>query len=235
MAKNGGLTAHHKRPKNEKEAKAWLAEARHREQHAKTRKARNAWRRVVKRRAHILKAIVARERAARHPHIVHHKHPQSPGFEYVVRGGTPDERLLFAARYAHHNARIHYLEGGIYLPGYALHNVPGDGDRSDCSWWFLELRRICGLPDFVHGDVVRFTGSIIDHGREVSKHYAMNNVGVGVLFGSGSAFHVGMTCGGGTEEIWQHGTPTFRKGTFGQFGAGTEVRYFAFEHVASAD
>lgn len=219
------------RPKTEAQARRWLKEAQHREEAAKTRKARNAWRRVRQRRAHILRAIERRDNLAKHPHIVHHKHPVSPGFEYVVRGGTEAERQIFAWRYAHHHARLHYSEPGLYLPGYFLHNVPSDDDRSDCSWAFLECRRVCGLPDFVHGDTVRYTESIRELGREVDQHFAERHTGVAVLFGS-PTFHVGMSVGSKdhpSDEIWQHGTPTFRKGTFGQFGPGTEVRFATFE------
>lgn len=228
MSRNGGTTAHPHRhnPFSEAVAKRRLREARHREQTARTRKARNLWRRLVKKRTHQLRQAIERRKANQRPHIVVHKHA-SGGFHLTCEGGTPAERLLYAARYAHRVARLHYLEGGTYLGGFALHNVPSDWDRSDCSWWYCELRRICGLPDPLGGDTVRYTGSILEKGREVSRHYAETHTGVAVVFGAGTAFHVGMSTGSG-PNIWQHGTATFREGTFDEFGAGTQVRYRAF-------
>src|SRR6185369_1591829 len=121
----------------EAEAKRRLEQARRRQQNAKTRKARNFWRRKVKLRQHQLRRVEERRAREAKPHVVHH------GGRMRVEGGTLDERILYGARYAHHFARLHYLEGGTYHDGWALLNVPEDAWRSDCSWWYLELLRMC--------------------------------------------------------------------------------------------
>lgn len=233
MTKSGGVSAphhHHRRHRlTEHEARRRFHEAQRHEENAPTRKARNLWRGIVRKRGHQLTEVVKRERREAHPHVVTHKLHRD-GFHYTVEGGNPADRLLYACRYAHKTARLHYLEGGTYRPGFALTNVPTDADRSDCSWWFCELYRICGLRDPLHGDTTRYTGTILSHGRPVSRRYAEHHTGVAVVFGSGEGFHVGMSTGDG-PNIWQHGTPTFRKGTFDEFGPGTEVRYRAFDLV----
>lgn len=228
---NGGTTAHrgHHEPLTEKQARRRLEEARHRLQHAKTRKARNLWRRIVRRRTHQLAQAVSRRKAHGKPHVVLHRRHHN-GMRYTIEGGSPEERLLYAWRYAHKHARLHYLEDGPYLDGYGLTNVPSDDDRSDCSRHYLEQYRTCRLKDPLEGDSTRYTGSILEKGRPVSRHYAETHVGVAVVFGSGEGFHVGMSAGNG-PNIWQHGTPTFRKGTFDEFGSGVQVRYRAFDLV----
>lgn len=231
MAKNGGVSAphthHHRRHLSEAAARRRLREAQHREETAPTRKARNQWKRIVRKREHQVVEVARRDRRAHRPHVVDHKH-RIDGFRYTIEGGSPTERLLYACRYAHKTARLHYLEGGTYLHGWALTNVPSDADRSDCSWWYCELFAACGLRDPLHGLTIRYTGSILTEGRPVSRRYAETHTGVAVVFGSGVGFHVGMSIGNG-PNIWQHGTPTFRKGTFDQFGPGVEVRYRAFD------
>jgi hypothetical protein len=232
VAKNGSVSAphHHRRQLSEAAAKRRLREAQHREESAPTRRIRNEWKGIVRKREHQLTEVVRRHRREEHPHVVTHKH-RPGGLHFTVEGGTPTERLLYACRYAHKTARLHYLEGGDYTHGFALTNVPSDIDRSDCSWWYCELFAACGLRDPLEGDTTRFTGSILEKGRPVSRRYAETHVGVAVVFGSGVGFHVGMSTGTG-PNIWQHGTPTFRKGTFDEFGPGVEVRYRAFDMVA---
>lgn len=231
MAKNGGVTAHPRRHKlGEHEARRRLREAQHHEEHSPTRRIRNEWKGRVRKREHQLGEVLKRERVAHKPHVVEHA-KRDGGFHFTIEGGSPTERLLYACRYAHKTARLHYLEGGVYFHGYALTNVPSDEDRSDCSWWYCELFAACGLRDPLEGLTIRFTGSILEKGRPVSRRYAETHTGVAVVFGSGSGFHVGMSVGNSSTEIWQHGTPTFRKGTFDQFGPGTEVRYRAFDLV----
>lgn len=232
MAKNGGVTAprhHHRHRLSEHEAKRRLREAQRHEEAAPTRHARNEWKRIVRKREHQVTEVARRDRRAHRPHVVEHA-KRDGGLHFTIEGGTATERLLYACRYAHKTARLHYLEGGVYIHGYALVNVPSDADRSDCSWWYCELFAACGLRDPLGGDPVRFTGSILEKGRPVSRRYAETHIGVAVVFGSGTGFHVGMSCGNG-PNIWQHGTPTFRKGTFDEFGPGTEVRYRAFDLV----
>jgi hypothetical protein len=181
-------------------------------------KLRNAWRRIVKRRALQLTEAIERRKKLRKPHRV------GPN---MVRGGTAEERLLFAMRLAHKIFRLEYSEAGTWVTGYGLTNVPaGRGYRTDCSWWGTMLRYACGVkgPSLTGA----YTGSILEEGREVSRRYAETHTGVFVIFGSGTGFHAALTAGNGTSLIYQHGVPEVDTGTIDQFGAGTEVRFRAF-------
>jgi hypothetical protein len=177
---------------------------------------RNAWRKIVRRRARQLREAIQRRKARAKPHVVGHNQ---------VRGGTPAERLLYAMEVAHREFRLYYSEAGTWVRGCALTNVPSNSDRSDCSWWYTMVRWCCGLegPSIAGG----FTGTILTEGKVVSREYAEKHVGVAVVFGSGDAFHCGMSTGDG-PNIYQHGVPEVDTGTFDQFGAGVEVRYRAF-------
>lgn len=180
---------------------------------------RNAWRRIVKKRALQLKHAIERRKALAKPHVVG---------ENQVKGGRPEPRLLFAMEYAHKIFRLEYSEAGTWIKGFALTNVPPGGSyRTDCSWWYTMIRYACGLrgPSIDGG----FTGTILTEGKTVDRHYAETHTGVAVVFGTGTGFHVGMSTGHG-PTIYQHGVPEVDTGTFDQFGVGTEVRYRAFDN-----
>lgn len=181
---------------------------------------RNFWRTVVRKRVRQMKAAATGRAARQKPHVV-------KGKPNTVRGGSPAERLLFAAETAMREARHYYSETGSYVEGHALTNVPNDSDRSDCSWFYIELYRCCGLPVPITTEP-RYTGSILS-GQPVSREYAEKHVGVAVVFGAGTGIHVGMSTGDGPNII-QHGQEPVERGTFDEFGPGTEVRYrkFAF-------
>jgi hypothetical protein len=214
---NGGTAAPH-HPLTEAEAKKRLEQARERARHSKTRKARNLWRRLVRKRTRQLREAIQRRKARDKPHVVDHRY---------VRGGREEERQLYAMRIAHKEFALGYLESTIdWLDGYALTNVPNpsaDKHRTDCTWWGLDLKLVCGLGHLIKG-FPRYTGSILDKGKEVSREYAEKHVGVFVVFGSGTAFHAGLSTGNG-PNIYQHGTAPVEKGTFDQFGPAVEVRY----------
>lgn len=177
---------------------------------------RNAWRKIVVRRALQLKH--ARERRAKlaKPHVVGGNR---------VEGGKAEERLLFAMEYAAKTFRLYYSESGAWVKGFALTNVPAGEFRSDCSWWYTMIRYACGLqgPSLTGG----YTGTILTEGKAVSRHYAETHTGVAVVFGSGTGIHVGMSTGHG-PTIYQHGQEPVETGTFDEFGPGVEVRYRAF-------
>ncbi len=180
---------------------------------------RNAWRKVVKHRALQLREALERRKARNKPHRVSRN---------KVTGGSSEERLLYAMEVAHRIFRLEYSEDGTWIKGYALTNVPSGGRyRTDCSWWYTMIRYACGLkgPSIEGG----YTGSILVEGKVVDRHYAETHAGVAVVFGSGTGFHVGMSTGHG-PTIYQHGVPEVDTGTFDQFGAGTEVRYRAFDN-----
>lgn len=141
-----------------------------------------------------------------------------------VTGGTADERLHFAFTYARKHWHDYYSEGGSYDEDHSLTNAHHDGRRRDCSWDAIETRRACGLATI--DEEPRYTGSALTKGRVVSRHYAETHCGVWVIYGSGTAFHMGTSTGHG-PFTWEHGTPTLNTGHFDEFGAGTEVRYRA--------
>lgn len=177
---------------------------------------RNAWRKIVRKRARQLREAIERRKRNNKPHVVGHN---------KVQGGSPQERLLYAMEVAHREFRHYYSEAGTWIKGYALTNVPPGSYRSDCSWWFTMVYYACGLkgPNIEGG----YTGTILIEGKEVSRHYAETHAGVAVVFGPGTGFHVGMSTGQGAT-IYQHGVPEVDTGTFDQFGPGTEVRYRSF-------
>lgn len=181
---------------------------------------RNAWRKIiVKRRLALQHALERRKKRAK-PHVVG---------KNKVAGGSAEERLLFAMQYANKVFRLEYSQPGNWLKGYALTNVPAPPPqhRTDCSWWYTMVRYACGVqgPSLAGG----FTGTILTEGKTVSRAYAEKHAGVAVVFGSGTAFHVGISTGDG-PNIYQHGTSDIHTGTFDQFGSGTEVRYRAFSN-----
>lgn len=192
-----------------------LADAKSREKHFL--KLRNAWRAIVKRRGKALaEAIKRSKRDGAKPHVIGRNQ---------VRGGTAQQRLLFAMERAHEGFRHYYSEEGSWVKGYALTNVPRGAYRSDCSWWYTMIRYCCGLkgPNIEGG----YTGTILTEGKRCSREYAEKHAGVAVVFGSGTGFHVAMSTGKG-PTVYQHGVPEVDTGTFDQFGAGTEVRYRSF-------
>lgn len=181
-------------------------------------KLRNAWRKIVKHRALQLKEALSHRKAKGQPH--------RKGRNEVV-GGSPEGRLVFAMELAHKIFRLEYSEAGSWIKGFGLTNVPaGHGYRTDCSWWYTMLRLACGLkgPNLEGG----YTGSILEEGRVVDRHYAEHHAGVAVVFGSGTGFHVAMSLGNGTPTTYGHGVPEVDISTFDAFGPGTEVRYRAF-------
>lgn len=141
-----------------------------------------------------------------------------------IVGGTPHEKLAMSSSWAAKHWHDYYNEVGSYDEGFALTNAHFSGKRRDCSWYYYEDRRLCGFAGKTTEP--RWTGSLVDEGREVSKHYAETHLGVAVVYGDGPGFHVGKSTGHG-PYTWQHGTPTLSTGSFNEFGPGTRVRYFA--------
>jgi hypothetical protein len=156
---------------------------------------------------------------------------QGPQVERVngklrVVGGTVNERLAFSSPYAIKHWHDYYSEPGIYEEDHALDNADPEGKRRDCAEYLYEDRRVCGIK--TKTTEPRYTGSIVDEGREVSQRYAETHIGVAVIFGSDSGFHAAKTTGHG-PYCWQHGTPELSVGRFDEFGSGTQVRYFVLD------
>lgn len=199
------------------EYRARLVDAKSKEKHFLG--LRNAWRKIVRKRSRQLREAVQRRKARQKPHVVGHDQ---------VRGGDPEERLLYAMQVAHREFRHYYSEAGTWVRGRALTNVQSSSQRSDCSWWYTMLRWCCNLrgPNIAGG----YTETILEEGQAVSREYAENHVGVAVLFGN-PTFHVAASKGNGTPETYGHGVPEVDVSTFDAFGAGTEVRYRAFPNT----
>lgn len=140
----------------------------------------------------------------------------------AVRGGTDEERLEFACKYAKAHWHDYYSEPGSYDEDHALTNAHHGGKRRDCSWWYLELRRACGLPSM--SEEPRYTESILTHGKIVSEAYAASHAGVAVIYGS-PTFHVGMSTGHG-PYTYEHGRPELDTGTFHEY---SPVRFRSFD------
>jgi hypothetical protein len=143
-----------------------------------------------------------------------------------VIGGSAEERLYKAFSFAMKHWHDYYSEGGTYDEDHSLTNARHGGKRRDCSWDAIETRRACGLPTI--DTEPRFTGSALTFGRVVDRRYAETHTGVWVIYGSGTAFHMGTSTGHG-PFTWEHGTPALDIGHFDEFGAGTEVRYRAVD------
>lgn len=142
-----------------------------------------------------------------------------------VLGGDVEERLLAAMRFARKHWSDYYSEFGGYDEDFALNNHRHGGRRRDCSWWWYELRRACGLAT---RDVEpRYTKTIAE-GREVSRAYAESHAGIGIVYfndATGESFHVGNTLGHGPFALG-HGTPSINVEHFDGFGPGTTPRFF---------
>lgn len=182
---------------------------------------RNAWRRIVKHRALQLQEAIERRKKLNKPHRVGRN---------KIRGGSAEERLVYAMQLAHKIFRLEYSEAGSWIADFGLTNVAAGKDyRTDCSWWNTVLRLACGLkgPSLAGGN----TESILREGKEVTRHYAEHHAGVSVVFGSGGGFHVALSLGDGTPTTYGHGVPEVDISTFDAFGAGTEVRYRAFPNT----
>lgn len=211
-----------KHPMGEAEAKKRLRDARRRQMNAPTRHARNLWRHLVVKRRRKLKEVLLRKKKRNKPHVA------APN---MVRGKADTLRqkeklVLYAMRIAHKEFRLYYRDGGS-MPGdrWALTNVIGDWLRSDCSLWDGDVFITCGLGDVLFkGRTIRFTGTALEAGTVCTREYAEKHVGCGVIWGSGSAFHMGLSTGKG-PWVYAHGRPPISKDHFDVFGPGVEVRY----------
>jgi hypothetical protein len=146
-----------------------------------------------------------------------------------VEGGTVEERFRFMAHQAVERARDFYSEAGDeYRGGWAVTNVPSDRYRSDCSKWSQNSAEVIEVPDPTGLDFgPMFTGSVVANCKQVDRAYAESHPGTAVLFGDGTAFHMGLSMGH-EDLLVQHGVPPVQWGTFDEFGPGTEVRFYKF-------
>jgi hypothetical protein len=147
----------------------------------------------------------------------------------VVEGGGVVERFRFTAHRAVERARDYYSEtGSLCATPWAITNVPDDSYRSDCSSWSQVVAKTIQVPDPTGVDFGwMYTGTVVEKCKRVDQAYAEQNPGTAVLFGDGDAFHMGLSMGH-EDLLVQHGVPPVEWGTFGQFGPGTEVRFYAF-------
>lgn len=173
------------------------------------------WRVIVKRRDEALAALISAT-----PHLA------APN---RVEGGDVAERFRFMAHRAVEKARDFYSESGeLCSEAWAVTNVPSDRYRSDCSSWSQDSAKVIQVPDPTGQDFGwMYTGTVVEKCRQVDRAYAESHPGTAVLFGGGTAFHMGLSLGH-EDLIVQHGVPPVEWGTFSQFGAATQVRFFAF-------
>jgi peptidoglycan hydrolase-like protein with peptidoglycan-binding domain len=130
-----------------------------------------------------------------------------------VRGGTPGERVRFAAqealrRYNRDERPSFYSQDGAYTVDYALTGEPF-GYRSDCSQWVASLFKCCGLPDPNRlGYTGGYTGSLAANGEEITAEQAARERDRPVLIiwdPWGDSGHVEVPVGG--NRTIGHGSP----------------------------
>lgn len=148
-----------------------------------------------------------------------------------VVGGTPEKRLQVcmlasAARCADGKRPNFYSQVGGFDVEHSL-TGPSRDHRDDCSSWFASLYWSCGLPDpngenFTGG----FTGTLGDHGRQISREEARNTPGAAVLFGTGNFHHVEAAIGDGTEHTIGHGSAPVDMGFFGLLPGPVQFRKY---------
>jgi hypothetical protein len=148
-----------------------------------------------------------------------------------VSGGTKEQRLAVCAvqsskRCGTGARRNFYSQAGTWDVDRCLTGEPY-GHRSDCSSWYTSVFKSCGLEDpngnSFHGG---FTGTLVSHGKQVSREYAMHHPGVAVIYGSGDGHHVELSLGDGSTRTIGHGSAPIDLGTFDMLGG--VVRYFAY-------
>lgn len=200
----------------EGEAKRSLEAARQRS--LRYAKLRNLWRTKVRRRLHRLRYIRS----------------HGPRFRgNRVQGGTLEERIAYLFEHAPPLFRLFYSESGAFaVEPWAIHNVPTDTWRSDCSAWarivIPTVQAIGGILAAAMGAGAFFyTGWVVANCQEVSRQYAETHIGTAVVYGSGTGFHMGLSRAQGNATI-EHGTANLDYGTFDEFGTGTQVRYYKF-------
>ena len=171
-------------------------------------------------RRHHLKVAIARtlKRIARQgPKVV------KVNGKLAVRGGSAEERIVAVFTHAVKHWSNYYSEVGTYDEDHALNNHDHDGKRRDCSWDYNEARRAAGLP--CQNTEPRYTESLLQQGKSVSRHYAETHAGVAVIYGgAGHTFHVGTSTGHGAFT-WEHGKPELDTGTFDEYSP-TDYRSF---------
>lgn len=151
----------------------------------------------------------------------------------IIEGGTLQQRIGFLFKVAPKVFRVYYSEGGSYYGGpWACTNVPVGDWRSDCSSWGRSTVESVKLEIPFAAQVLAaasafYTGWVVANCQEVDRHYAETHIGTAVIYGTGTGFHMGLSMADGERTI-QHGTAPLTYGTFGEFGAGTQVRYFKF-------
>jgi len=155
------------------------------------------------------------------PHLVHNGN--------IVEGGTLEERFYYSIHQGRKHWRDFYSEpGGETDAPWAITNVPNNTLRSDCSKYAQKECQTIQIPDPTGQNFgPMFTGTIVANCKEVSREYAETHFGTAVLFGSGDAFHMGLSMAHG-DLIIQHGVPQLEFGTFDEFGPGTQVRFYKF-------
>jgi hypothetical protein len=135
--------------------------------------------------------------------------------------------LLTAARKCADGTRDNfYSQTGDYDVFHCL-TGPQRGHRDDCSSFGTSAYWSAGCPDPNRANWGSgYTGTLVAHGRPVSRDYARNHAGVAVIFGDGPGHHVEWSIGDGTEHTIGHGSSPVDMGTFDLL-PGT-VRFFAF-------
>jgi peptidoglycan hydrolase-like protein with peptidoglycan-binding domain len=127
-------------------------------------------RRAVRARwAKLVEAVQRLVRSRQAPHVIGRN---------GVRGGTPGDRVRFAAdetlrRYRAGSRRSFYEQRGDWTVEYALLGEPR-GYRSDCSQWIASLFKSCGLPDPSDtGYTWGYTGTLAQHGTKITREQAL--------------------------------------------------------------
>jgi hypothetical protein len=157
------------------------------------------------------------------------KGPKIKGNKVV--GGTPEKRLQVcmlasAANCASGKRPNFYSQVGAFDVQHCL-SGPSRSHRDDCSSWFTSVYRSCGLPDPNRaGYTSGFTGTLKDHGKQISREEARHTPMAAVLFGTGDFHHVEAAIGDGTEHTIGHGSAPVDMGTFDLLGTPAQFRKY---------
>lgn len=179
---------------------------------------------------HGLKESLARKEGKLDALEVKHGPHIDPRDRERVIGGTPKQRIEFAARWSDIHSSLYYSQSGREDIRHGL-NGPPSGARYDCSSWFTSIYWSCGLPDpnghnYERGAVM-YTGTLGEHGKPISEH--MLDTGDAILYGYAPFHHVEMKIGSiqETHETIGHGTSNTNIGIVALLPGHREFRRFA--------
>jgi hypothetical protein len=148
-----------------------------------------------------------------------------------VTGGSAEKRLQMCMLASAANCRggkraNFYSQVGAFDVDHCL-SGPSRSHRDDCSSWFTSVYRSCELPDpNGTGYTGGYTGTLGNHGKQISREEAKHTPMAAVLFGSSPFHHVEAAIGDGTEHTIGHGSGPVDMGTFDLLSGPVQFRKY---------